>query len=133
PLGSGAQGRCTGIASRAGNGTGNKTLGPHMNTLGDRDVPHLANLSRQRTPRTYASTAGNACLSRYGRMCTYVDIVGYVDKVIYLDPVADHCVFQRTAIQCGISAYLYIVANNQATQLMNLLPGTTRRRKTKTI
>ena len=62
-----------------------------------------------------------------------LDVVTNLHEVVELDPVFDHGVFQRPAVDAGVGANFNIVANAHGPQLLDLFPAPKMCRKAKAI
>src|SRR5690606_24170255 len=85
-------------------------------------MPDQANTAGQHAVATDLGASGNTCTTGYGSVFANLHVVGDHDLVIQFHAIADDCVGQRTAVDRGIGADLYIITNTNAAELSDLLP-----------
>jgi len=82
---------------------------------------------------TNPGTPSNTRIPGNHRMRTYFDVMRNLNQIIYLNPIGNDSVIQRTTVNAGIGTNFYIVANGNSSQLFYLVPATGLFGKAKTI
>jgi hypothetical protein len=81
----------------------------------------------------YNSTAGHTDATGHGSMVADPNVVANLYQIVELYAVSDDGVLQGAAINTGVGANLYIVTDQNSTQLFNFLPGARIRGKAKSV
>src|SRR5687768_17263416 len=94
----------------------------HGDVIADRELTADADLPADHATLTDDRAAGDARLPRHDGMCTDMYVVRDVNLVVELHAVADHRVFDRTAIDRRFRADLDVVAYTHAADLRDFYP-----------
>src|SRR5690606_6403912 len=95
-----------------------------MNVIAQRDVTGSHGRTGQRAAFADDGGTRHAHTRGHGSMVTNLAVVADHDLIVELYAVAQHGVFERTAVDRGIGTDLAIVADDHATQLRDFGPRT---------
>src|SRR5487761_1981309 len=96
-------------------------------------MPHDIGGAADHAVLAYARAAGDAGAAGDRRMCADAYVVPDLDQIVQLDSVFDHRVVQRSPVDTGVGADLYVVADHHRSGLRNLSPDALLQRNAESI
>src|ERR1700733_15101478 len=124
-----ATGVHTGLADRA---RYHRHTGDH-HIVADHEVPRDAALTADHAARPDARAAGDAGAAGDRGVRANLNVVSELDLIIQFDPLGDHRIIDRAAINSGVGADLNVIADAHGTDLRHLEPALAFARVAKTV